>query len=460
MVEQIALNWQPERRLYSVSELNAGIRALLDEVFSNVWVSGEISGCKLAPSGHYYFTLKDEASQLRCACFKMTARFLKFKPRDGVAVLARGRIDVYEQRGEYQLIVEALEPQGYGALQFAFEQLKKKLAMEGLFDEGRKRPVPFLPRRIGIVTSPKGAVIQDMLQILDRRFPGLHIRVYPALVQGDGSIDQVTRGIKYFSENPWADVLIVARGGGSLEDLWTFNEEEVARAIANSPVPVISAVGHETDFTIADFVADLRAPTPSAAAELVVRTRQELFAAVETARSRAVQVVRYRLAMDRRRLQERGIDRAVAVFHRNLGRSQQQVDDWEYRMRARIAFLLSSQRRKLDALAASVQRLDVRLRFAEVRRRLGVARTAASAAVRTALRNRRVRLDLAAAGLQQLSPLRVLERGYAIVEAESGKVLKNPREAPVGSVIRARLAGGQLRAEVLPTPGGSSELPS
>src|SRR5580693_1657234 len=252
------------------------MRALLSEHFTDIWISGEISGTRLPSSGHYYFTLKDQTSQLRSVCYKMTARYLKFKPQDGVAVLARGRLDLYDARGELQLIVEALEPQGHGALQFAFEQLKKKLAAEGLFDASRKRPLPPLPERIGIVTSSTGSVIRDILQILERRFPGRHIRIYPAQVQGEGSVEQVTAGIEYFSRTGWADVVIVARGGGSLEDLWTFNEESVARAIAESAVPVISAVGHETDFTIADFVADLRAPTPSAAAELVIGTRRSM----------------------------------------------------------------------------------------------------------------------------------------------------------------------------------------
>src|SRR6185503_5282443 len=227
--------------------------------------AGEISGLKLAASGHYYFTLKERDAQVRCAAFRSSHRFWKFKPQDGMAVLARGRIDVFEARGGYQLIVEMLEPQGLGALQLAFEQLKKKLAAEGLFAPERKRALPRFPRRIGIVTSPRGAAIADMVQILSRRFPGIHIRLYPVQVQGEGSIEDVCRGIQYFSRSQWPDLVIVGRGGGSLEDLWTFNEEAVARSIAGCRMPVISAVGHETDVTIADFVADLRAPTPSAA---------------------------------------------------------------------------------------------------------------------------------------------------------------------------------------------------
>ncbi len=297
--EQISFEFEPARQIYTVAGLNAAVRSLLESQFQDIWVSGEISGVKLAASGHYYFTMKDEQSQLRCVLFRTAARYLRFKPQDGIAVLARGRVDVYEPRGEYQLLVEALEPQGFGALQLAFEQLKKKLAGEGLFDASRKRPLPRLPRRIGIVTSPSGAVIRDMLQILERRFPGLHIRIYPAQVQGAGSIDEVVAGLDWFSQSGWPDVVIVGRGGGSLEDLWTFNEEAVARAIARSAVPVVSAVGHETDVTIADFVADLRAPTPSAAAELVICTRRQLFDQIDAASGRLEKEMRYRLTQCR-----------------------------------------------------------------------------------------------------------------------------------------------------------------
>src|SRR5258708_5343203 len=226
------LELQPQRRQYSVGELTAEIAALLSDAYSNIWVLGEISGLKVAASGHAYFTLKDNRASLKCACWKGSYRLLRFKPRDGAEVLARGRIEIYEPRGEYQLIVETIEPVGAGALQLAFEQLKKKLAAEGLFEAGRKRPLPRLPRTIGIITSPTGAVIRDILHVIERRFPGLHIRLYPALVQGPGATEQVVAAIDYFSLNPWADVVILARGGGSIEDLWTFNEEQVARAIA------------------------------------------------------------------------------------------------------------------------------------------------------------------------------------------------------------------------------------
>src|SRR6202165_2468261 len=372
-MEQLALAWGPTRKTFTVAELNARIRGLLGDEFDDIWVAGEISGCRMASSGHCYFTLKDQDAQLKCACFRASLRYLKFKPQDGVAVLARGRIDVYEMRGEYQLLVEALEPQGHGALQFAFEQLKKKLAAEGLFEAARKRPIPRLPRRIAIVTSPSGAVISDMIQILSRRFPGLHIRLSPAMVQGEGSIEAVLRGIEYFSSSSWPEVMIVARGGGSLEDLWTFNEEAVARAIVASNVPVISAVGHETDFTIADFVADLRAPTPSAAAELVICTRDQLFDQLDVFDHKLAQSGRYRLAMASRRLHQPGVERAAAVLTRSIGRLQQRVDELEYRLRERTATAAAARRQRLEELLARLRSLDLRLRIAAARRRLEAA---------------------------------------------------------------------------------------
>src|SRR5713226_2747194 len=409
-MEQLALAWEPSRKTYTVAELSACIRGLLGSEFNDIWVAGEISGCRMASSGHCYFTLKDQTAQVRCVCYKMTARYLKFKPQDGVAVLARGRIDLYDARGEVQLVVEALEPQGHGVLQFAFEQLKKKLAAEGLFDTARKRPIPRLPRRIGVVTSPTGAVIRDITQILSRRFPGLHIRLYPALVQGEGSIDAVSRAIEYFSSSDWAEVVIVARGGGSLEDLWTFNEEAVARAIAASRAPVISAVGHETDFTIADFVADLRAPTPSAAAELVICTREQLLEQIGVSEHKLVQSVRYRLAMAARRLHNQGVERASAVVHRNIGRLQQRVDELEYRLRERITSRQAGRGKRLEELATRLRSLDLRLRFAAARRRLEAAETALAQLARLRLTRAQGSLEPLLAHLTQLSPLKILER--------------------------------------------------
>jgi len=453
-VEQFALefNLLPQRRIFSVSELNAAIRGLLDAEFPDVWVSGEISGLKLATSGHYYFTLKERESQIRCVAYKSTNRYWRFKPQDGLAVLARGRVDVYEARGEYQLIVEVLEPQGFGALQVAFEQLKKKLSAEGLFAPDRKRPLPRFPRRVGIVTSPRGAAIADMVQILSRRFPGLHIRLYPVLVQGEGSVEEVCRGIQYFSRVPWADLIIVGRGGGSLEDLWTFNEEAVARAIAACSVPVVSAVGHETDVTIADFVADLRAATPSAAAEMVICTREELMERVAAVRGKGTQLMRYRLAMIERRLRQQGIDRALGLLQRRIGRGLQRTDEQDYRMRERVRSVLDSRNRVRRALEARLQKFDLRPRLATGRRRMEAGHTTAVQAIRLRLARRRSALDQLAAHLSQLSPLRILERGYAIVSNEAG-IVKDSAGAPPNSSIHVRLAKGTLDAMVRESTG-------
>jgi exodeoxyribonuclease VII large subunit len=402
MTEKVSDPFFSERRILTVGQLTGIVRELLGETFGDVWVAGEISGVRLASSGHYYFTLKDSSAQLRAVAFRNAARTLRFKPQDGMAVLARGRIDVYEARGEYQLIVEAIEPQGLGALQLAFDQLKKKLAEEGLFDQARKRALPRLPQRIGVVTSPTGAVIRDILHVLGRRFPGLHIRLYPALVQGEGSVNEVVRGIRYFSESGWADVVIVARGGGSLEDLWTFNEEAVARAIAACAVPVISAIGHETDFTIADFVADLRAPTPSAAAEVVICTRQELLDRIQASLGRMHQSLRLRLAEARRRLQ---------------------------------------------TVTTRIMRRDVRLRLARAWQRIDASGARMAELMRARLARERGRVDLANAHLTQLSPLKILDRGYAIVQTGAGLILKDPADSPPGTALVIRLARGLIRGQ-------------
>jgi exodeoxyribonuclease VII large subunit len=444
-MEQIALNWAPEPHYFSVSELTGAMRGLLAEHFTDIWVAGEISGVKLPASGHYYFTLKDQAAQIRCVCYKMTARYLKFKPQDGIAVLARGRVDLYDARGEVQLVVEAIEPQGHGALQLAFEQLKKKLEAEGLFDRARKRPLPALPERIGIVTSPTGAVIRDMLHILERRCPGRHIRLYPAQVQGEGATEQVTAGIEYFSASGWAEVVIVARGGGSLEDLWTFNEERVARAIAKCSVPVISAVGHETDFTIADFVADLRAPTPSAAAELVICTRESLVDRLDAADSKLLQSVRLKMALLARALHGVAVDRVR--LHRAIGRQMQRVDELDYRLRDHWRASMSARQRMLDQASARLAQLDLRLKFAAARRRLEGCDAAVMQSIRLRLSRSRGALAPLDAHLVQLSPLKILDRGYAIVERD-GKIVKSPADAPVGADIHVRLAEGRLRANV------------
>ena len=422
------------------------MRAMLVGEFTDIFVAGEISGMKLATSGHYYFTLKDSLSQLRCVCYKMTARYLRFKPQDGAAVIVRGRVDLYDARGELQLIVDSLEPQGLGALQAAFEQLKKQLALEGLFDTSRKKQIPALPERIGIVTSPTGAVIRDMLNILERRCPGRHIRLYPAQVQGEGAAEQIAEGIGYFATSDWAEVIIVARGGGSLEDLWAFNEEIVARVIAASEVPVISAVGHETDFTIADFVADLRAPTPSAAAEMVIATRQSLVDHLLAADHKLRQSARLTMALAFRSLREVVVDETR--LRNMIGRRTQHVDELEYRVRDSMRTNLGQRVRTLDSVAARLARKDVRLRFAEARRKAGVLDQALRQLAQLQLRDSKGLLTPLSTKLEQLSPLTILERGYAIVEND-GKIVKSPDDAPVDSTVRVRVAKGNLKARVV-----------
>ncbi len=447
-MEQIKFRWEPDRHVLSVTQLNSSIRGVLNKSFTGVWVSGEISGLKLAPSGHAYFSLKDAEAQVRAVCFRGALRFLKFRPQDGVAVLARGKVDVYEPRGEYQFLVEWLEPQGLGALQLAFEQLKKKLEAEGLFDAARKRPLPRFPRRIGLVTSPAGAAVRDMIHVLSRRWPGIHIRLFPALVQGQGSIEEVVAGLEYFGRADWADVIIVGRGGGSLEDLWTFNEESVARAIASSKVPVISAVGHETDFTIADFVADLRAPTPSAAAELAAPNREDLLDQLTQREQRLERVIHLVLARRQSRVHQLGVDRATGSLQRRLDRAGQRVDDLETRGREILRRHFVARRALLERLDGRLRRQDLRLRLAEANRRLNAAAQRAEHLMAARIQAADRRLRPLSASLGQLSPLRVLDRGYAIVESGEGHVLTDPAQVVTGDSIAVRLAKGRLRAIV------------
>ena len=446
-MEQFALEFGPQRRVYKVSELNSAIRDLLYREFQDIWVGGEISGVKLPSSGHYYFTLKEHDSQIRCVMFRSAHRYLKFKPQDGMAVLARGRLDVYEARGDYQLQVEFLEPQGHGALQLAFEQLKKKLAAEGLFEAARRGRCPNTRAVSG--WSPRRAARQfrTCSTFWPGAFPGLHIRLYPAQVQGEEAIEDVCRGLQYFSRTGWADVVIVGRGGGSLEDLWTFNEEAVARNIAASKVPVVSAIGHETDFTIADFVADLRAPTPSAAAELVICTRQELLERIAAQREKIVQRLRYSLAMVARRLNQQGVDRATTLLHRSVNRRMQRVDDHQEHLRENMRTRLENIRRTLRGLEARLRYFDLRPRLADDRR-LDKAGSAAIQVDRLRIERRRRPLEALAGKLSQLSPLLILDRGYAIVTEETGTIVKSSAEAPPGSRIKIRLARGKLGADV------------
>jgi exodeoxyribonuclease VII large subunit len=451
-LEQIALSFVPERRIYTLRELSDSIRATLERGFTNIWISGEISGTRLIPSGHCYFTLKDSEAQIKCVCWKLSYWRLKFKPKDGMQVIVRGRVDIYEQRSEYQFVVETIEPRGEGALQIAFEQLKQRLLLEGLFEPARKRKLPRIPWRIGIVTSPEGAVIRDFLKVLGRRFPGLHVRVFPARVQGAGSIEEVCRGIRFFGGTAWAQIVVVARGGGSLEDLWTFNEEAVARAIANCPVPVVSAIGHETDVTIADFVADLRAPTPSAAAEMIVVARTDLLERVAALRARAVQLSKFRLATLARRLHEQAIGRATALLHRNLGRRVQRVDDDSERLRAAMRMKLAGLERRRRALEEKLRLYDLRPRFRRDRERMNAAATRLETLAQIVLTRRRHRLLTLTSKLEQLNPRLVLSRGYAIVLDERGQIVKEAADAPAGANVRVLFERDGVRARIEQSP--------
>jgi exodeoxyribonuclease VII large subunit len=447
-MEQLGLDLAPQRQTYTVSELTEALRMVLEDTFARIWVAGEISNARLAPSGHYYFVLKDSDSQIRCVCFRQEARYLKVKPQDGLAVTARGRISVYSARGEYQLYVETIEPQGYGALQLAFEQLKKKLAAEGLFDESRKRPLPALPRTIGIVTSPSGAAIADMLRILERRFAGLRVLIYPVLVQGEEAPRQIARALDYFSASGRADVVIVGRGGGSLEDLWAFNEEVVARAIASCGVPVISAVGHQTDFTIADFVADLRAPTPSAAAELVVRQKSDLQHAVQSLRERALRALRYKLATSGRELLERSVERAVTVLRRQLAGSAQRTDELDFQLRQAIVRRMRLAESRLRDQQHALAGLDFRVRLARSRARLEKLWERLPPLARLRLERNRLAIESLSLQLAHLSPLAILERGYAIVQTPGGSVLRDSANAAVNDRLNVRLHRGGLEVRV------------
>jgi exodeoxyribonuclease VII large subunit len=450
---QVLFDFQPQRKIFSVSELSREIRNRLERDFPDLWVTGEISNLRPAPSGHYYFTLKDADAQLRAVCFRSQARFLKFKPEDGLSVIARGRLTVYETRGEYQLVVEFLEPAGLGALQLAFEQLKARLAAEGLFDSTRKKPLPLLPRTIGIVTSPAGAVIRDMLRVLRRRYSNMNVLLYPVRVQGEGAAREIAQAVEWFNRPPAlgaaaADVIIVARGGGSLEDLWAFNEEAAARAIGASKIPVVSAVGHETDFTIADFVADLRAPTPSAAAELVVHRKEDFVAELGNREHRLRQVIRLRLSEVREQLTKLALHRVFETVLARLAVRAQRVDEAVAHLDRSIRARLSTARHECLRVSAGIHRYDFRqllgLRRGELLERV----TGFETGFERLMTERRNRLAHAEAILHERSPLAILNRGYSITRDAEGKVVRDAAKVPLGSEIAVRLARGELGAVV------------
>ncbi|HXE91593.1 MAG TPA: exodeoxyribonuclease VII large subunit [Terriglobales bacterium] len=450
---QLGLLFPQPRRVWTVRDLIGALRTSIEREYSDVWVEGEISNFRAADSGHLYFTLKDGDAQLRLVMFRSQARLLRFRPADGMAVIARGRVTVYETRGELQLSAEYLEPKGAGALQIAFEQLKARLAAEGLFDAARKKPLPALPRTIGIVTSPQGAAIRDILNVLRRRHESVHVLIFPAQVQGEAAAAEVAAGVNYFSRARNVDVILVARGGGSAEDLAAFNDEALARTIAASKVPVISAVGHETDFTIADFVADLRAPTPSAAAEMVVEPKHDLERRVADLRERLARAARYRLLRARQTLTELAQHAAFARINEFLGRRQQRRDELLFRLAQAQQDLLERHRRRLDVAATRLRHYDLRGRLAGLKRELAARFAALGAAARHHLLERRASLDRLAAQLDGLSPLKVLDRGYALVFDAAGNLLKDAAQLAPGDEISARLARGTIHATVRKTSG-------
>ena len=429
-------------------ELVAAVRTHLEREYTDTWVEGEISNFRAHDSGHLYFTLKDESAQIRVVMFRSSARLLRFRPENGMQVVTRGRVTIYEDRGELQISAEYLEPKGAGALQIAFEQLKAKLEAEGLFDSSHKKPIPTLPRRIGIVTSPQAAALRDILNILRRRHLGANVLIFPAQVQGETAALEISAGVRYFNKARNVDVIVIARGGGSAEDLAAFNHEGLARAIASSQIPVISAVGHETDFTIIDFVADLRAPTPSAAAELVIRSRQEIEEQVESLHRRLDKAIRYHLLIARQNLTELAQHGAFARMMDLIHRRQQRLDELVYRLSQAERSIIEHWRRRFENLSAAVRHYDVRRVLANVRKDLNVYSAALVSAFRNLLLERKVRVERMDTALQALSPVAILERGYALVFDASGKLLKDAANVKPGDEISAKLAKGTVVATV------------
>ncbi len=446
----------PSARVYTVSELTVEVKELLEGDFSGIMVEGEISNFTAAGSGHLYFVLKDKSAQVRCVCFRHKARFFKFKAEDGLQVIVSGNLSVYEPRGEYQLQVDTMEPKGLGSLQLAFEQLKARLQAEGLFDSARKKPIPLLPRCIGIVTSPTGAAIHDILRILKRRHENVRVLIYPARVQGEGAATEIAAGVKYLNTLPEVDVMIVGRGGGSLEDLWAFNEEVVARAIVASRIPVISAVGHEVDYTIADFVADLRAPTPSAAAEIVISKKVELAEQIANQERRLKQSLHFSLSLLRNKVLVLSSERVFASVENKLAFYRQRLDELSFRMGISGVEKLHLLREKLHTSLNSLSRLDLR-QFIKAKEQIVVhqkERIQGKASLGLQLlRGKVVTLEVS---LQALNPLAVLDRGYAVCRDSHGNILKDSRGLKVGDHFTVRLARGGIQGiaeRVIPPDG-------
>ena len=445
---QLKFNLQPERRIFTVSDLTARIRDLLAKNFTDTIVEGEISNCRPAASGHIYFTLKDEKAQIRCVFFKSQQRGMKFRLEDGLKVTVRGSISVYEARGEYQIYVESIEPLGRGALQLAFEQLKIRLQQEGLFDAARKKPLPLLPSRVGLVTSPTGAAVRDVVRILTRRFPNVHLTLYPVRVQGEGCVEQIVEGLRYFDDKSAAEVVLIVRGGGSLEDLSGFNDEALARAIVACSIPIITGLGHETDFTIADFVADVRASTPSAAAELVVQTRREFDKHVSDLRANLSSLMRYRL-MDlngkvHQLLGRRGFRRPLDI----LRQQRQRADDLTSRVAHALRARLDESRKRFTAAHLRISSFNFRMKIAALRLQLQRWSSDLGLSAERIVGTKRERWERLSLQLAERSPLKVLERGYAIATDAAGNVLRDTDQVSVGDTVRIQLYRGRLSSEV------------
>lgn len=435
-----------ERPIFSVSQLNRRAKQLLETHLPLIWVEGEISNFARPSSGHWYFTLKDDQAQVRCAMFRGRNQQVRFNPQQGQQVLLRARVSLYENRGDYQLIAEHMEEAGAGALQRAFEALKHKLAQEGLFDPARKRPIPALPRHIGVITSASGAAVRDILTVLQRRFPSIPVTLVPVPVQGKEAAPAIVEALSLANRSGLFDVLILGRGGGSMEDLWPFNEEVVARAIAASDLPVISAVGHEVDITIADFVADLRAPTPSAAAELVVPDASEWLVRFRSYEQRLTQLTRRRLQAEQQHLQH--LSKRLRHPGERLQQQSQRLDSLELRLRRVMQQRLGQARQRLDNLAArqKAQRPEPQLR--QWQTRIEQLRQRLNRQMQQTLKQQRQRLSEAGRLLHGVSPLNTLERGYAIVHNDAGEVIRDAAQVKPGERIRTRVAAGEILSRV------------
>lgn len=433
------------RRVLSVSEATRDLKDLIEDNFPSVWLRGEVSNFRPYTSGHFYFTIKDAGAQIAAVMFKGHNARLKFRLEDGMAIVAHGRLSVYEPRGNYQILVDHLEPDGVGALQIAFEQLKKKLAAEGLFDAARKRPLPFLPHTVGIVTSPDGAALHDLLSVLRRRFPNVNILLYPVKVQGEGAANDIAAGVNWFASTRAADVVIVGRGGGSIEDLWAFNEECVARAVAVCPVPVISAVGHETDFTICDFVSDVRAPTPSAAAELSVPRKSDLLAAIAAQKRRLQKAITDNLASLARstaHLKAR-VPSPVAIHDRWRLR----LSDLEDRLERGMIFLIREHRRTITESKLALA--DPRHLLRDAERCLTQTRTNLihvwekfALTQSHGLARQRLKLEL-------LSPRHALKRGYVLARRADGSLLARKAQSQQGERATLVFYDGEVNVEII-----------